>query len=1143
MRWILGRYGWIVPLLTFLLFLFGLLIYNRETHAGAETARLDAQEGAGRRAGSLAEAIGSTVSRRLGALSAARLNFTSVQDSIGQRTFAAAVDSVIATQTGLTAISVIDSAGVINTGAGAVLGRRGVDPSRDSMVAAAYQRAVRDHHTTATGVIDVPGGRRVIVFEPVLSADSSRVRGVLAGELDPQSVLRVALATPPADTVAAPFYSVFGPGGVRINTVPGAPPDWPRVERAVGIADTEWMIRLAYPPVNQHAFQAIRLATWIAGLAIGLALASILFILRKTVAGQEEEIARREKAEREARQAAQEARERARESRELAAQLEAAQRAAERLSTSLDPDDVLELFLGGVAESLDADVASIYIFDEDGEVLVGRKRMVFRDIGPLTRRLRAEDIREVRAPVAMLPDLAEAVASGEPHVVEDARRERVHTAVAGMEGAAASVTIPLMVAGHMVGVAAWEVFSSPRVFSPAKIAFAQALAAPAAASLRAAELFSSLEAARARASREALRFGTVLDQMADGVVVADARGRVELSNKAGQELLGLGLSEVPLREWTTVFGIANLDGRPYPPGEFPLVRAMKGQRVDRAQFILRSVSGTERYLSGSAAPIVSTGGQTGGAAMVFRDVTDEHQYAEMLRHTNRELRKQAEVLEQMNTQLREATAAKDQFLAVMSHELRTPINAIMGYSDLLDLGVKGDLNKEQRVMLGRVRETSRHLLGLINEVLDLAKIGAGQIDLVVAELDLNEIVDRAVAQVMPLANAKRLRLEVKRPSGSKPLLVRADETRLTQIVINLLSNAVKFTHDGGVVVRLERDADRVLVRVRDTGPGIPPEQVDRIFEEFYQADSGLARSSGGTGLGLAIARRFARLMGGDVRVASEVGKGAEFTVELPAPEQRPARGREEGAVVIALTVDDALRDAIDRSADGVRLVTADEPARVASLVRSEDADLLVLDGAAPDFGAWRALAATLSDPEASDTRVVLLASPDGHPGETVDLGSFRVLSKPLGLEQVVRATKHESGVESPTVLVLGRDVDERRILAEALHNAGLPAGTTGSARDAMNRVLTERPDVVIVDLLMPHGEGLHFVSRLRSDQRYRHVPIIIYAQSTYSADEMAELQNMTRLFASDGDIRVRPAVDLVLEALWTETRHPHRAAS
>src|SRR5690606_10533926 len=278
---------------------------------------------------------------------------------------------------------------------------------------------------------------------------------------------------------------------------------------------------------------------------------------------------------------------------------------------------------------------------------------------------------------------------------------------------------------------------------------------------------------------------------------------------------------VPVEEWPARFDLVSGDGRPLSPSEFPLVRAMQGEAVRRATFIVRSDWGAERHLSCSGSPIRSTTGEIAGAAMVLRDVTDEHQYAEMQRHTNRELRRQAEVLEQVNQQLREATKAKDQFLAVMSHELRTPINAIMGYSDLLDLGVKGPLNDDQRGMLGRVRETSRHLLGLINEVLDLAKIGAGRMDLVLVELNVEEIVQRAAQQIMPQATEKGLSLEVEGPEDAGSVCVMGDETRLTQIVVNLLSNAVKFTREGGVTISY-RDVDgHVAIRVSDTGPGIP----------------------------------------------------------------------------------------------------------------------------------------------------------------------------------------------------------------------------------------------------------------------------------------------------------------------------------
>ncbi|MBI4409483.1 MAG: GAF domain-containing protein, partial [Gemmatimonadetes bacterium] len=883
LRWFEGKRAWLVPLGAAALVVAITMTFDREQREALRAAKREAAAGAERRASVLADALGNSLSTRIGALTAAKLRFTAVEDSVSERTFAAALDSVTSQFTGLIAVSVVYASGRISRGGDALVGRAGTDLILDSAVAVPYGRARANGAPAATGVLDLPGGRRFIVFDPVVRGDS--VVGVLAAELDPAAVLRAALASIATDTLRGAFYALYGPDDVRITSVP-APADWPTVERPIRVADTEWRIRLAYQPVNERVYRVERLATWAIGLVIALALAFTLFVLRQTITRQRDEIARRRAAEEAARQSATQARERAEQARDLAGQLGAAQAAAQRLSTSLQPDDVVELFLGEVAEILDADVASLYTFEEEGEVVIGRRRMVFHEVGPVTQRLRSEDIGQVRAPVALLPVLAETVATGEPHVIEDASAERgaIPSLAAGPETAAASVTVPLLIGGHMVGVATWEVYSGPRKFERGDVAFAQALAAPAAAALRTAELFASLEAARARAKEEALRFGTVLDQMADGVLVVDAGGNLERWNKAAEELLGSELPAIPLEDWPAHFRMATSDGRPYAPHEFPLLRALRGERVKRLKFIVRFTGGLEHYLSSSAAPITTPAGQPAGAAMVFRDVTDEHQYAEMLRHTNRELRRQAEILEEVNRQLREATEAKDQFLAMMSHELRTPINAIMGYTDLLDLEVKGPLTPEQKAMVVRVRDTSRHLLALINELLDLTKIGAGRVDLELSELAVEPIIERAVQQVLPMTHGKGLSLTVdgsRRADGS-PLTVVADEKRFAQILLNLLSNAVKFTQTGGVVVRYAQVGEWVEIRVRDTGPGIPPLERERIFEEFYQVDSSLARTTSGTGLGLAIARRFARLMGGDIRVESEVGAGSEFVVELPA---------------------------------------------------------------------------------------------------------------------------------------------------------------------------------------------------------------------------------------------------------------------
>jgi signal transduction histidine kinase len=204
---------------------------------------------------------------------------------------------------------------------------------------------------------------------------------------------------------------------------------------------------------------------------------------------------------------------------------------------------------------------------------------------------------------------------------------------------------------------------------------------------------------------------------------------------------------------------------------------------------------------------------------------------------------------------------------------------VIGYSEMLAEEAEERGLTEFVEDLARIRAASNHLLGLINDVLDLTKIGAGRLEIRLDVVPIEPVVERAVSQVAPLAESKGLEVVV---AGNGQTRALADEKRLSQILINLTSNAVKFTEDGGIELRFGVEDDRVKILVEDTGPGIPEEELDRVFEEFHQVEGGHARSASGTGLGLAISRRLARLMGGDLTVHSEVGTGSVFAIDLPA---------------------------------------------------------------------------------------------------------------------------------------------------------------------------------------------------------------------------------------------------------------------
>jgi PAS domain S-box-containing protein len=1125
-----SRNDWLWPLLALTAVLLVLLVLDRQQVREMEADRREASSRAERSAALLGDQVGNVLANRLGSLRTVKLQFTVVGDSISDLAFLGAADSVTREAVGLAAISVILPDSTVQRGQGAGLGTRGAQPFRDTAVTAAYGRAAATHQVAATSVLDLVVGRRVMVFDPVAAADGAASPAVVVGELDPNAILRVAREQITADTLRDAFFSMSGPRGEPITVVP-LPGGWQQADYPVRLADTEWRVQFAYLPPDVGAYNARRLVLWVVGLAAGLLFAGFLYGMRRRIDAQrraislqEAEIGKRLAAEREA--------------RTLATQLRAAQTVAHRLSSSLDADDVLELFLGGVAERIGADVASLYTFDEEGEVLVGRKRIVLTAAEAVPERLRTEDVRQIRAPVSLLPDLAEAVATGEP-VVSDSGPGGRRPRPGGLPGEAPALTLtlPLLVRGHVVGAAAWDLFGTDRAFDRNLIAFAQALGTTAAAALHTAELFAELEAARREAHREALRFRTLLEQLADGVVVVDASGTVERFNHAAADLLGAELEGTHIASWAGRFDLLTPEGRPFPAGDFPLQRALRGERIRRADFGVRSPWGDERQLSGSAAPILDPGGAQAGAALVFRDVSDERQYAEMLRHTNRQLREQADVLETVNRRLREATEAKDRFLAVMSHELRTPINAIIGYTDLLDLGIKGELNDDQRGMLARVRHTSRHLLGLINQVLDLAKIGSGQVDVALAEIELLPVLEMCIQQVQPMADDKGIPLHAPDAAGAKGLVVVADQTRLVQVILNLLSNAVKFTDHGGVRVSCGRVGRQVEVRVRDSGPGIPAEQQQRIFEEFYQVDGDLTRKVGGTGLGLPIARRLARLMDGDVWVESAPGEGAEFVVSLPAAAPAGEAGSGEApqvrvAALCATPRDEARLAAALRSR--VDVSTRREPARLIALARAERPDLVLLDAGAPEQGAWRVLTGLCSGELRRALRTALVLN-GGDEGTARDLGVVLCVGKPVALEQLDEVVRRHAspaeGAERLAVLIADADADARRIAGEALAGAGYAVRGAADVLEALETMAAHLPQVVMVDLLLPRGGAPTVLARMRAEPRLRDTPVLLLVPREVTVEQMEGLDAAVGRIRDDGGGWERMLDELVLEAV------------
>ncbi len=408
------------------------------------------------------------------------------------------------------------------------------------------------------------------------------------------------------------------------------------------------------------------------------------------------------------------------------------------------------------------------------------------------------------------------------------------------------------------------------------------------------------EAARLEAEERVATLAAVLNNIPDALLVMRL-GEITRANRVALDHLGVTSVEalqapapgeaLPLEE---VF-VHPTSGTVLPLAATPIGRAFAGER-SHAHVLLRALGrDATRPVRAAAAPILTEGGEVLGVVAVLTDMTRHHQAnaeRDRLLAESEAARRDAEAsftqaqaafaeARAAYAELQVASRAKTDFLAVMSHELRTPLNAIGGYAELLELGLHGPVTPEQRNALDRIQRSQRHLLGLMNGVLNYSKIEAGAVHYEVANVSLPAVLAECETLVGPQARAKGLTLQ--HDTCAEPLSARADGEKVRQVVLNLLSNAVKFTPSGGRVSLecMAHGDGTVAVRVADTGRGIVPDQLERVFQPLVQLDASLTRTHEGTGLGLAISRDLARGMGGDLTVTSEDGVGSTFTLTLP----------------------------------------------------------------------------------------------------------------------------------------------------------------------------------------------------------------------------------------------------------------------
>ncbi len=513
-------------------------------------------------------------------------------------------------------------------------------------------------------------------------------------------------------------------------------------------------------------------------------------------------------------------------------------------------------------------------------------------------------------------------------------------------------------------------------------------------------------------------------------------------------------------------------------------------------------------------------------------------------------------IEDKSHQLAVASQHKSQFLANMSHELRTPMNAIIGVGEMLLEDARALGRDDEIEPLERILRAARHLLALINDILDLSKIEAGKMMLYPESFAVAPLVEEVAGTVRSLAEKNGNALEVE--CGSDVGTMRADLTRVRQALLNLASNAVKFTEKGRVRITARRVRDgageAIVFEVADTGIGMTPEQVARLFQDFTQADASTTRRYGGTGLGLAISRRFCRMMGGDITVESAPGRGSTFTIRLPAAVEaawiqrtgveataaRPRAAAREARLVLVIDDDPTVRELMSRylEREGFAVLTAASGVEGLARAREHHPRAITLDVMMPDLDGWDVLAALKGDPTLADIPVILVTIVDERQ-RGYALGAAEYMVKPIDRERLASLLLSLCG--SPGhVLVVDDDDHARSVLRKALAGEGFEVDEAPHGRAALAWLARNRPDAIVLDLVMPEMDGFELVDELRRRPEWRDIPVVVVTAMDLSDADRRRLNGaVERVISKSG----QSAADLLrgLGAALAEcVRRPRR---
>lgn len=463
-------------------------------------------------------------------------------------------------------------------------------------------------------------------------------------------------------------------------------------------------------------------------------------------------------------------------------------------------------------------------------------------------------------------------------------------------------------------------------------------------------------------------------------------------------------------------------------------------------------------------------------------------------------------------EMRELEKLKSQFLANMSHELRTPLNSIIGFSRVILKGIDGPVTDLQKQDLTAIYNSGQHLLGLINDILDLSKIEAGKMELTFDEVDIETLIKSVMSTVVGLVKDKPVRLEEEIEPDLPP--VKADPMRVRQILINLFSNAAKFTDEGTIKVTAKSTGSFVRISVIDSGPGISKEDQEKLFQAFSQVDASATRATGGSGLGLSISKELVTMHGGEIGLQSEVGKGSEFYFTLPFHQQAPAEEEEPQSdlpVILAIDDDEKVIDLYKRylNAQGYQVIALTDPKKAVERAKALKPYAITLDIMMPDYDGWQVLEEIKSDPETQQIPTIICSIiEDTEKGYT--LGASDYLLKPILDSDLIGALDRlNKDGEIYDILLIDDDPKDLRLLEKLLEendNYRPILAESGSA--GWEKILNRPPHAIVLDLFMPDMNGFEIMEAMQASPELKDIPVIVISGGDLSSEQQEKLDSL-----------------------------------